>query len=163
MGPSTYILLSCTAFEEEKRQNFEVVADMTRQYKTMREELLIKINALEEKCTQLQDKVGAARRVHTPWSWFVQHHLIDRVLSATVVIPLSFCAPPEQAAREAAESERRNNQALQLKDAEIIEHRQKMDDMAVEFSQMLKLTLEKMSEKVAVTSDLLSNRRLDDL
>ena len=58
------------AFEEEKRQNFEVVADMTRQYKTMREELLIKINSLEEKCTQLQDKVGATRHVHTPYSHF---------------------------------------------------------------------------------------------
>lgn len=61
LGPFAYILLSSTAFEEEKRQNFEVVADMTRQHKTMREELLIKINTLEEKCTQLQDKVGAAR------------------------------------------------------------------------------------------------------
>ena len=99
---------------------------------------------------------------HILWSRFVQHHLIDRFPNAKIVIRLCFGAP-EQAAREAAENERRNNQALQLKDAEIIEHRQKMDDMAVEFSQMLKLTLEKMSEKVAVTSDLLSNRRLDDL
>ena len=64
---------------------------MTRQYKTMREELLIKINTLEEKCTQLQDKVGATRQVYSMVPDLRFHHLIDRVL-CLVAIRLCFLA-----------------------------------------------------------------------
>ncbi len=53
------------------------------------------------------------------------------------------------------EMERSKNQIIALKDAEISEHKQKMDDMALEFSQMLKTTLDKMTEKIAVTNELL--------
>jgi uncharacterized protein YtpQ (UPF0354 family) len=75
---------------------------MTRQYKTMREELLTKINALEEKNLQFQSQLERARL-------------------------------------DAEESERKKKQVIALKDAEIAEYKQKMDDMAVEFSQMLKV------------------------
>lgn len=44
-------------------------------------------------------------------------------------------------------------QRLQLKDSEIAEQKSKMDEMAHEFGQMLKATLDKMSEKIEVTSD----------
>lgn len=44
-------------------------------------------------------------------------------------------------------------QRLQLKEAEILEQKSKMDEMAHEFGQMLKATLDKMSEKIEVTSD----------
>ena len=41
---------------------------------------------------------------------------------------------------------------LALKDSEISEQKQKMEDMAVEFGEMLKETLDKMSEKIEVTN-----------
>jgi len=44
-------------------------------------------------------------------------------------------------------------QRLQLKEAEIVEQKNKMDLMAHEFGQMLKQTLDKMSEKIEITND----------
>ena len=41
---------------------------------------------------------------------------------------------------------------LALKDAEIKEQKDKMEDMAVEFGEMLKETLDKMSEKIEITN-----------
>ena len=41
---------------------------------------------------------------------------------------------------------------LALKDSEIAEQKQKMEDMAVEFGEMLKETLDKMSEKIEITN-----------
>jgi hypothetical protein len=44
-------------------------------------------------------------------------------------------------------------QRLALKEAEILEQKSKMDEMAHEFGQMLKATLDKMSEKIEITND----------
>jgi hypothetical protein len=52
-----------------------------------------------------------------------------------------------------AQMERSLQQALQLKDAEIVEQKAKMDQMAYEFGQMLKATLDKMSEKIEITNE----------
>jgi len=52
-----------------------------------------------------------------------------------------------------AQMERQMQQALQLKDAEIVEQKAKMDQMAFEFGQMLKSTLDKMSEKIEITNE----------
>jgi hypothetical protein len=52
-----------------------------------------------------------------------------------------------------AQMERSLQQALQLKDAEIVEQKAKMDQMAFEFGQMLKATLDKMSEKIEITNE----------
>mmetsp|Transcript_7049 Transcript_7049/g.7708 ORF Transcript_7049/g.7708 Transcript_7049/m.7708 type:complete len:194 (+) Transcript_7049:59-640(+) len=47
-------------FDEEKRTAFEITQDMTRQYKGMQEELLTRINKLEETIQELNDKLAEA-------------------------------------------------------------------------------------------------------
>jgi|TARA_B110000091_G_C13576810_1_gene374734 Flp pilus assembly secretin CpaC len=54
------------------------------------------------------------------------------------------------------------DRALAIKEAEIVDMKQKMDDMSAEFGDMLKATLEKMSERINITNsnfdaDLSSN------
>lgn len=58
-----------------------------------------------------------------------------------------------KAAHEAHEETRRQHvQALALKDAQIAEQKQRMEEMAIEFGEMLKETLDKMGERIEVTS-----------
>ena len=45
-------------FEEEKKATFEITQDMTRQYKGMQEELLSRINTLEETVQSLNDQLA---------------------------------------------------------------------------------------------------------
>eukprot|EP01035_Chromulina_nebulosa_P029829 gene29829-39572_t len=45
-------------FEEEKKMTFEITQDMTRQYKSMQEELLGRINKLEETIQDLNDRLA---------------------------------------------------------------------------------------------------------
>lgn len=49
-------------YEKEKGNTFDIVADMTREYKAMKEEMLKKISDLESKNMQYKDKLAAARR-----------------------------------------------------------------------------------------------------
>jgi hypothetical protein len=44
------------------------------------------------------------------------------------------------------------DRALAIKEAEIVDMKQKMDDMSAEFGDMLKATLEKMSERINITN-----------
>ena len=44
------------------------------------------------------------------------------------------------------------DRALAVKEAEIVDMKQKMDDMSAEFGDMLKSTLEKMSERINITN-----------
>lgn len=75
---------------------------MTRQYKSMREELLKKVNALEDTIMMYKDKLEAAK-----------------------------------AAKD--DMERKKDQKIALKEAEILEQKNKMEEMAHEFGQMLKV------------------------
>jgi hypothetical protein len=59
----------------------------------------------------------------------------------------------EQAREEKDETEKKKNQIIGLKDAEIAEQKRKMDEMAHEFAQMLKGTLDKMTEKIVITNE----------
>jgi hypothetical protein len=45
-------------FESEQKTTFEITADMTRQYKGMQEELLGKVNLLENTIAELKDELG---------------------------------------------------------------------------------------------------------
>jgi chromosome segregation ATPase len=47
-------------FEEEQKQTYQITADMTRQYKSMQEELLNRINILENTIRELNDKLDQA-------------------------------------------------------------------------------------------------------
>ena len=58
----------------------------------------------------------------------------------------------ERARLQLEETRREKAQELARKDAEIAEQKQKMEDMAVEFGEMLKETLDKMSEKIEITN-----------
>jgi len=102
-------------FEREKEEIFDISADMTRQYKGMQEELLARVNKLEETIQQQKDQL-------------------------------------EEAQQQLEEVKREKAQELALKDAEIKEQKEKMEDMAVEFGEMLKETLDKMSEKIEITN-----------
>jgi chromosome segregation ATPase len=102
-------------FDEEQKQTFEITQDMTRQYKGMQEELLTRINKLEETVQTLSDQLADSDMKH------------ERVL-------------------------KEKNAIIDMKDAEIGELKAKMDDMAEEFGEMLKETLDKMRERIEVSS-----------
>ena len=101
--------------EEERSSTFEITQDMTRQYKSMQEELLSRINKLEETVQQLNDQL-------TDSDVRQERLLKDK------------------------------NAIIQMKDDEIAELKSKMDDMAEEFGEMLRETLEKMRERIEVSS-----------
>merc|ERR1712119_82162 len=48
-------------FEKEKEEIFDIAADMTRQYKGMQEELLARINILENQITEQKGKKDAKK------------------------------------------------------------------------------------------------------
>ena len=102
-------------FEDEKNATFEITQDMTRQYKSMQEELLNRINLLEESVQSLNDQLADAD--------IRQERLLKD-----------------------------KNAIIQMKDEEITELKNKMDDMAEEFGEMLRETLEKMRERIEVSS-----------
>merc|ERR1712129_247083 len=102
-------------FEEEKSKTFIITANMTRQYKLMRDELLKKTNALGRD-----------------------------VDAKTLEIEELHCEHEELVAMHQHELE---NKDKQLKESQI-----KMDEMAHQFGQMLKQTLDKMSEKIVVNN-----------
>lgn len=109
-----YELLS-KEFEEEKSKTFIITANMTRQYKLMRDELLKKTNdlskSLDEKCLEIEELNAQQQQLN-------QMHQIE----------------------------------LQNKDQHLQETQKKMDEMAHQFGQMLKQTLDKMSEKIVVNN-----------
>mmetsp|Transcript_11336 Transcript_11336/g.20965 ORF Transcript_11336/g.20965 Transcript_11336/m.20965 type:complete len:194 (+) Transcript_11336:99-680(+) len=47
-------------FEDEQKQTYQITADMTRQYKSMQEELLNRINILENTISELNDNLEDA-------------------------------------------------------------------------------------------------------
>jgi len=49
-------------FDEEQDQTHELTADMTRQYKAMQEELLNRVNILENSITELKDQLDSSKR-----------------------------------------------------------------------------------------------------
>lgn len=104
-----------TDLEEEQRRGFEITQDMTRQYKGMQEELLGRINNLEETIQDLNDK------------------LTDSQLKNDQI------------------KEERDTM-MKMKDDEIADLKSKMDDMAEEFGEMLRQTLDKMRERIEVSS-----------
>eukprot|EP01083_Nonionella_stella_P156243 505719_1 len=83
-------------FEEEKQHTFELTADMTRQYKAMRDELLSKVVSLEGKLVEYKDSLDLS----------------------------------EATFREMLQ---KKDGMIHLKDEEISEWKQKMDEMAHEF------------------------------
>ena len=101
--------------EEEQKRGFEITQDMTRQYKGMQEELLSRINNLEETIQDLNDKLTDA-----------------------------------QLKNDQIKEER--DSMMKMKDEEIAELKSKMDDMADEFGEMLRSTLDKMRERIEVSS-----------
>lgn len=103
-------------YEEEKDRTADIVSDMTRQYKAMREELMKKVNSLNEEIAFYKNKL-------------------------------------EEEKERVEEMERKKDQEIALKDDKISELTSTMDEMTHEFSQMLKQTLEKMSEKIVITNE----------
>lgn len=55
------------------------------------------------------------------------------------------------------ETRKAKDQVIALKEAEIGEQKQKMEEMAIEFGEMLKETLDKMGERIEVTSSSWEN------
>lgn len=109
-------------YEKEKKNTFDIVADMTREYKDMKEEMLKRINELEAKNQKYKDKLDLSRT-----------QMEDMV--------------------------RQKDREISLKDNSIQEMKTKMDEMAKEFGQMLKQTLDKMSEKINITNDYESDKQ----
>lgn len=102
--------------KSERERTHSMAADMTRQYKGMREELMGKVHALQDEIVQYQDRLEGERM-------------------------------------RTAEVERVKDQEIALKDAKIAELTAAMDDMAAEFQEMLKQTLDKMSQKIVISNE----------
>ncbi|EQC34984.1 hypothetical protein SDRG_07780 [Saprolegnia diclina VS20] len=107
-------------FETGRSQTFGITQDMTRQYKSMQEELLNRINALENTNMELRDQLELAR-VHLE------------------------------------EVKREKDGALAGKNNEIQELKAKMEEMAAEFGDMLKETLDKMRERIEISNTSYDN------
>ena len=58
-------------FEREKQDTFAITADMTRQYKAMQEELLRRINILENTIQEQKDQLGTAPSTEAVLSLFL--------------------------------------------------------------------------------------------
>ncbi|KAF1794328.1 hypothetical protein GQ600_13966 [Phytophthora cactorum] len=93
---------------------------MTRQYKSMQEELLNRVNTLENTNTELRDQLELARV-----NFEEMKHEKDRIIAA--------------------------------KNLEIQELKAKMEEMAQEFGDMLKETLDKMRERIEITNTSFEN------
>ncbi|KDO34521.1 hypothetical protein SPRG_00584 [Saprolegnia parasitica CBS 223.65] len=107
-------------FETGRSQTFGITQDMTRQYKSMQEELLNRINTLENTNMELRDQLELAR-VHLE------------------------------------EVKRDKDGALAGKNNEIQELKAKMEEMAAEFGDMLKETLDKMRERIEISNTSYDN------
>jgi hypothetical protein len=104
------------ALAEERKTTAALAADMTRQYKVMREELLDQVQALRGEVARQKDLLEEEKlRTH--------------------------------------DVERRKDQEIAMHEAKIAELTATMEEMSQEFSRMLKQTLEKMSERVAITNE----------
>ncbi|DAZ94751.1 TPA: hypothetical protein N0F65_011567 [Lagenidium giganteum] len=107
-------------FERERLETFGITQDMTRQYKSMQEELLNRVNALENTNTELRDQLELAR--------------------------VNF-----------EEMKREKDRVIAAKNLEIQELKAKMEEMAMEFGDMLKETLDKMRERIEITNTSFEN------
>lgn len=136
-------------FEKEKEDRYtpqtilfvnsfrlDITADMTRQYKAMQEQLIDRVNKLENQNAELRDQLGKCSR--------------DARASIRDMTNCDALAELSRAAYEELRKEKESS--LNLKDAEISELRQKMEEMSQEFADMLRETLDKMSEKVEKSS-----------
>lgn len=104
-----------SAFDRERTETFGITQDMTRQYKSMQEELLNRVNVLENTNAELRDQLEVAR---------VNYE----------------------------ELKRDKDRVIAAKSLEIQELKAKMEEMAQEFGDMLKETLDKMRERIEITS-----------
>ncbi|KAG6971992.1 hypothetical protein JG688_00004180 [Phytophthora aleatoria] len=107
-------------FERERKETFGITQNMTRQYKSMQEELLNRVNTLENTNTELRDQLELARV-----NFEEMKHEKDRIIAA--------------------------------KNLEIQELKAKMEEMAQEFGDMLKETLDKMRERIEITNTSFEN------
>ena len=119
-------------FQEEQRMTFEITQDMTRQYKGMQEDLLTRINKLEQTILDLNDRIAESDIRQ------------ERIMKD-------------------------KNEVIRMKDEEIARLNMKMDDMAEEFGEMLRETLEKMRERIEISSnnydgsDVMIQQRMEEL
>lgn len=125
-------------FDRERIETFGITQDMTRQYKSMQEELLNRINLLENQNTELRDQLGTLK-------FSVSNSVADTKI-------LNDARKTELARVGFDEMKREKDRALVGKSAEIQELKAKMEEMAQEFGDMLKETLDKMRERIEITN-----------
>jgi hypothetical protein len=96
---------------QQKEDHFAIISEMTRQYKTMQEDLIKRNNILELQVEELKEQL----------------ELIHLVLE---------------------ETKKEKDRIIAEKESIIVDQARKMELMAIEFSEMLKETLEKMGERI---------------
>ncbi len=126
--------------------------DMTRQYKGMQEELLNRVNTLENTITHLKDQLGT-NILFSVWyysfSYFeTRRHIYlfhSMVIESSIYLAVvSHCNYPLPTLVELSrialeETKREKDQIIAMKEAEIAEMKAKMEEMAHEFGDMLKV------------------------
>ncbi len=100
-------------FEAEKRRTFDIVADMTRQYKLMQHNGAEERKKLEREIQQGKDELAEARRTF-------------------------------------ATMERRKDNEIAQRDAEIVEHKKRMEQVGDDFTKLLQETMKSMSSNLEI-------------
>jgi hypothetical protein len=144
-------------FETEKKRSFDIIADMTRQYKALREDFARQTQRLTNEISTYKDKLGTLLFFRRPPTLSLSLslspcHSNPFVFSLARTLSLSLFSFPADAQRAYAELERIKDSDLALKDVEIAEHKRRMDRMGEDFTLMLQDTLNKMSEKITITT-----------
>lgn len=99
--------------ETQREENLAILSDMSRQYKMMQQELIDKNNDLEKQVMELKEQLGI---------------LFISVLNQEIALLVID------------ETKKDRTQRLAEKDATIAEQQSKMEQMALEFTDMLRVT-----------------------
>jgi predicted RNase H-like nuclease (RuvC/YqgF family) len=104
-----------TEFAEEEKAKLAITKDMTRQYKSMQENLMHQVNQAHDSISKLREELDLSKN-------------------------------------NMDSKQRAHQKMIQDRDAKIREQKRKMEDMATEFSEMLRQTLEKMKQRIEISN-----------
>merc|ERR1719389_740231 len=102
-------------FANEEQAKLEITKDMTRQYKSMQENLMREVNQAHDSIIKLREQLDLSKN-------------------------------------NMDSKQRAHQKMIAERDAKIREQKRKMEDMATEFSEMLRQTLEKMKQRIEISN-----------
>jgi len=102
-------------FQKEEDAKLDITKDMTRQYKSMQQNLMGQINKAHESIHKLREELDLSKN-------------------------------------NMDSKQRAHQKMIAERDVKIREQKRKMEDMATEFSEMLRQTLDKMKQRIEISN-----------